>query len=346
MNENAGGCMLSRRTIVGIGALMAGMAIVGVPLTPASAQVSPPSRVKADTSKKGVAADTSIKRIKITKDTIVRQAGGEVCLPNACVTPEISTVTQMTIELEKYARDAQRRLDSMQADARLQVEIARIENRYYAQRSRAWLDSIARATAETASARLAMKRHLARGFYIGLAAGSSVPQRNLRNDYAGGWNTTLPVGWDADHSPLGFRSDLAFDQLNGTVVRDASNTTLAVSRDISVWSLNADVKLRARAPGTPSRTHVYVLGGIGAHRVASGVYGTTGPDAGKDLKVSDAKTKFGWNVGAGLSTEWGPAEVFIESRFFQIKTDMAYHMNGGVGNYTAFMPIVFGLQWF
>jgi hypothetical protein len=91
---------------------------------------------------------------------------------------------------------------------------------------------------------------------------------------------------------------------------------------------------------------VYALGGIGAHRVAEGVYGATGPLAGQKLSFSDAKTSLGWNVGAGASLEWGPTELFVETRFFQVKTDLAYHLNGGVGTYTSFTPIVVGLQFF
>jgi hypothetical protein len=64
------------------------------------------------------------------------------------------------------------------------------------------------------------------------------------------------------------------------------------------------------------------------------------------LNFSDAKTSLGWNVGAGASLEWGPTELFVETRFFQVKTDLAYHLNGGVGTYTSFTPIVVGLQFF
>ncbi len=51
-------------------------------------------------------------------------------------------------------------------------------------------------------------------------------------------------------------------------------------------------------------------------------------------------------VGAGASLEWGSTELFVESRFFQVKTDLAYHMTVGVGTYTSFTPIVVGLQFF
>jgi len=334
--------MSYRRGIAAIGLVLAACALVASSPDQASAQAGP---VKVDTIKKA-RIDTSAKRIRITKDT-VRTAAGEVCLAPACVTEQPAMVTlQMALDRESYAREAQRVLDSIDAEARLRTEIARIENRAAAEKTRAFFDSIARADADRNAAQLALKRHLARGFYVGLAGGTSMPQRSTRNGYTGGWNTTIPFGWDANESRLGIRGDLALDRLHGTQVRDASYSVIAASGDLSIWSFNLDGKLRLHAPGTPSRTHVYLLGGAGVHKVTDGVYGTTGADAGRSLSFDAAKTKFGWNVGAGMSAQWGPTELFIESRFFQVKADMAYHMNGGVGTYASYTPIVVGLQWF
>jgi opacity protein-like surface antigen len=191
-----------------------------------------------------------------------------------------------------------------------------------------------------------VRRHLARGFYVGVGGGASMPERDTRNGYTGGWNTTVPFGWDASDLPIGVRADLSVDHLNGTRIHDQNNVTTAASGDITVWSANADLKLRAHAPGAPSRTNLYVLGGVGAHRVANGVYGSAGADAGRNLEFRDAKTSFGWNLGAGASIGWGPTEMFVESRFFQVKSDLGFHLNGGVGTYTSFTPLVVGLQWF
>jgi len=335
--------MSNRRKTAAVGLLLAILAVAASPPREAAAQAKP---VKTDTLKKA-RVDTSSKRIKIKKDTTVRTAGGEVCLPVECVTVEPGMVpANVVIDREAYARESQRVLDSIDAAANLQREILRIENRVAAERTRAFFDSIARADADRAAANLAMKRHLARGFYIGLAGGTSMPQRAIRNGYTSGWNTTVPFGWDASDSPLGVRADLAFDRLHGTELRDASYSVVSSSGDVSIWSLNVDGKLRFRAPGAPNRTHLYVLGGVGAHKVTDGIYGATGIDAGRSLGFNSAKTNFGWNVGAGMSAQWGPTELFIESRFFQVKTNMAYHMNGGVGTYASYTPIVIGLQWF
>ena len=317
-------------------AILAGAVILGVSAMPIAAQ----------------GKDTSAKRIKIQKtEPVKRTSGGEVCLPMKCMMNQSAVDSAVAAERaaaagrEQYAREAQKTLDSLAADARVRDVIIRMESAAAATRERARLDSIARFEVAEREAQLAVKRHLSRGFYLGLAGGTSMPQRDVRNGYTGGWNVTVPLGWDASESRFGFRTDFSVDHMNGTRVQDLNTITNAASGDITVWSLNADLKVRAHAPGT-SRANVYALGGFGAHRVVNGVYGTFGPNAGQSLAFNDAKTNFGWNVGAGLSVAWGPTEMFIESRFFQIKSDLAYHMNGGIGTYTSFTPIVVGLTWF
>lgn len=331
--------MSNRRTVRYVAALMAGLAILGSSATTLAGQAAPTKPI----------TDTSAKRIKVQKKSeIVQKAGGEVCLPEKCVTDQqaidraVAAERDAALAREQLARDEQRRLDSVAMVLRVQ----RMQRDADAKIERARLDSIANAETAERAAQAALKRHLARGFYLGIAGGASMPQRDIRNGYTGGWNTMVPFGWDADNSPLGFRTDFSVDHLNGTRVHNANEVTTGASGDITVWSLNADLKLRTHAPGAPSRTNLYALGGIGAHRVVNGVYGTTGPNAGQKLSFGDAKTNFGWNVGAGVSTAWGPTELFVESRFFHVKSDLGFHQNGGVGTYTSFTPIVIGLQWF
>ena len=331
--------MSNRRTVKYIAALMAGLAIMGSSAATVAAQAVP---TKPTT-------DTSAKRIKVQKKSeIIKQVGGEVCLPTNCVSDQaaidraVAAERDAALVRELQARNEQRRLDSVGMALRME----QMQREANAKIERARLDSIANAEAAERDAQAALKRHLARGFYLGIAGGASMPQRDIRNGYTGGWNTMVPFGWDSDNSPLGFRTDFSVDHLNGTQVHNASEVTTGASGDITVWSLNADLKLRAHAPGAPSRTNVYALGGIGAHRVVNGVYGTTGPNAGQTLSFNDAKTNFGWNVGAGVSMAWGPTELFVESRFFHVKSDLGFHQNGGVGTYTSFTPIVVGLQWF
>ena len=274
----------------------------------------------------------SSQRIKISKDTtkgVTRTAGGEV---------ELKTSARH----DDSIRAEQRTLDSALAAMSSARLMRQLERRIADIRSKAREDSVA----QEQSRALALKLGLTRGYYIGIAGGMSSPQRALRDGYTGGWNVTAPFGFDPTNSPLGIRADFGVDHLNGTRVHNLSEQTLAASGDLTVWSVNSDLKLRVHAPGLGNRTHFYVLGGIGAHRVTGGVYGTTSARAGENVSFSDAKTKLGWNAGGGLATQWGPAEVFVESRFFQVKTDLPFHQAGGVGTYTSFTPVMVGVQWF
>jgi opacity protein-like surface antigen len=290
-------------------------------------------------------------KVKITKEPVkpekkAKTAGGDVALPpqvkieqtTPCevVIPTTSPLHDDSIRAEQY------RLDSVGAGVQREEATRALDRALVAERERVRLDSIAAADAQAR----ALARMLARGMYLAVAGGASAPQRDLRNGYTGGWNVTVPIGYDATDNPFGIRLDASIDHMNGTRLHDQSETTIAASGDVTVWSLNVDGKFRIHPPGSPSRTHFYLLGGVGAHKVGGGIYGTSGADAGKDLSFSSAQTKFGWNAGAGAAFGWNGVELFVESRFFQVNSDLGFHQAGGVGTYTAFSPMVIGLNWF
>ena len=326
-----------RRTATLLALVLLGVGTMAVAQVPA--KPTPPK----DTTKH----QTSAKRIKISKETRAEKvSAGEVVLQAKSKT-DSTTPCEVALTTVNPVHD-----DSVRADQRMIDSVASLfyrdhlvnefRDREAAARAAARADSIATAEA----AQLALRRHLSRGLYVGFAGGATAPQRAIRDGYTGGWNITVPLGWDATDSPLGVRTDFSADHLNGTRIHNIYEQTLAASGDITVWSLNADLKLRFHAPGTGTRTHLYVLGGAGAHRVSGGVYGTTDPRAGENLTFGNAKTNFGWNVGGGFSAAWGPTELFIESRFFQVKSNLVFHQAGGIGTYTSFTPIILGLSWF
>jgi opacity protein-like surface antigen len=325
-----------------LNSLWRAMTVVAIALlgasTLATAQV-PNKPSPKDTTKQ----QTSTKRIKISKE---QTSAGEVALPVTRVVD--STACDVALppvanpRRDDSIRAEQRVLDSISAMFDRRRIIAEFQRSAAEMRDKAIADSIAREQA----AQSALKKHLARGMYFGLAGGANAPQRAIRDGYTGGWNVTVPVGFDATDSPLGIRTDLSIDHMNGTRIHTLAEQTLAACGDVTVWSLNADLKLRFHAPGTGTRTHLYLLGGAGAHKITGGVYGTTSANAGENLTFDRAKARFGWNAGGGVSTSWGPTELFVESRFFQVKSDLTFHQAGGIGTYTSFTPIVVGLQWF
>jgi hypothetical protein len=313
------------------GVVLAGIATITMAIT-ASAQVL----VKPKT-------DTSTTRVKLSKEQV---SGGEVIGPVAVNKDSIDREIAAAVEAKEAAiRADQRRIDSIAAAARLRQAANAARRRIASEVAAAKAAAKARTDSLAEAERLALSRKVARGLNFGFAGGASLPQRDIRNGYTGGWNITVPMGWDASSLPLGIRGDFAVDHLNGTRLHNAQETTIGASGDVTVWSLNVDMKLRMHAPGT-TRTHLYAIGGLGAHRVADGVYGTSGPNSGTNLGFSDAKTKLGWNAGVGAAIGWGRTELFVESRFIDVKTDMPYHPNSGIGTYTTFTPIVVGLQWF
>ena len=294
----------------------------------------PPPKDTAKVTQAGK-AKTPAQPIKISKEST---AGGEV-VP----LPEIVTKIVPLIDPKRddSIRAAQHAVDSA-ATAQMRARLMRqMRNRVAAVQEEFRTEMLARKEAE----RAALARLLERGWYLGIGGGASAPQRALRNGYTGGYNVTLPFGYDATLLPLGVRADVSVDHMNGTRLLDASHQTLAASGDITMWSGSLDLKLRLPVPGV-TRTHFYALGGLGAHRLTGGVYGTTAMNAGSDLSFADAKTKLGWNAGAGAAIPLGRTEIFIESRFFQVKTDLPYNMAGGVGTYASFTPVLIGVQWY
>jgi hypothetical protein len=290
-------------------------------------------------------AKTPATPIKIHKEAIV--SGGDVKLEPAKTdsSPPCEVVITKTVidpSRDDSIRTAQWKFDSMTA----LFEKNQLRRRLTQEMRDRVAAMSAEETAKKDAEALALQRRLARGYYVGIGGGASAPQRAIRDGYTGGYNVTVPVGFDATDLPLGVRADFSVDHMNGTRLYNQLMQTTALSGDITVWSLNTDLKLRMPAPGGSTRTHLYALAGLGAHRVAGGVYGTTSPRSGENLSFNNAGTKLGWNVGAGAAVAWGPTELFVESRFFQVKTDLAYHTNGGVGTYASFTPIVVGIQWF
>jgi opacity protein-like surface antigen len=275
-----------------------------------------------------------------------------VRLPIECATNQraidsaVAAFRAAGFEREQYARYVQRTLDSIAAEVRIRSAVDSILRTTAVARERARVDSSRRADAARREAAIILERSLARGVYAGVAGGTSVPQRDLRRGYVAGWNVTVPIGWDASGSPFGFRGDISVDRLSGSRARDVLATAAAPNGGVTIWSVNADAKVRLPAPGAPSRTTAYVLGGIGAHRLTKGVYGISGLDAGQSLRFGNAGTSFGWNIGGGVSMAWGSRDVFIESRFFEVRSDLGFTANGGVGPKAPFTPIVVGMQWF
>ncbi len=110
-------------------------------------------------------------------------------------------------------------------------------------------------------------------FYIGLAAGASMPSGEFRNDYRDGWSAAVPIGWHPANGPLGMRLDVAYSKWGGETVGGVKLESAAV------WDgmLDATVDMPFGANKTSS---FYLLGGGGVHYFPS--YGSESYAVGSD----------------------------------------------------------------
>jgi len=187
-----------------------------------------------------------------------------------------------------------------------------------------------------------MRRWLG-GAYIGIAGGASLPMGDMKSaatntgGYNTGWNVTVPIGWDISHSPFGIRVDGSFDRLAG------KNYNAAFSApDLTVYSGNADLKLRVPLGRTWSR--FYVLGGATASKFTGFNQDFTNPNAPTNQRTfSNASWKWGWNAGGGFNFNFGHMTgLFVESRYVSVKPDA---VTGFPYAEAKFVPIILGIQF-
>jgi len=191
------------------------------------------------------------------------------------------------------------------------------------------------------------------GFYIGLAAGASMPTGGVRNAYNAGLNISVPFGWDAPLGPLGFQGAVTYNTFGArSTFRDGNGTDGAVALtnvNPQIWSALGDVKLRLPFMGRffgGGTTGLYVIGGAGLHymRNYSATFGVTNPgtninDEGvqtADLRSNGSLMRFGVKGGGGVSLGLGAAELFVESRYVRIFT---------AAQRTNYIPIVAGITF-
>jgi hypothetical protein len=201
-------------------------------------------------------------------------------------------------------------------------------------------------------------------FYIGLAAGASMPSGGFRNFYRDGWNADVPFGWRAPNSPLGLRLDIAYSRWSGETINGVKVGSSAL------WDGMLDATLDMPF-GANKASSFYLFGGAGAHYFpayggASGSVATTPPPGDTSStapppppappggypqvnasvsQVNDAitpadrssTTRFGLNGGAGLSfgLPQGSA-LFFETRYVSVFTH---------AEKTNYWPVVGGIRW-
>lgn len=180
------------------------------------------------------------------------------------------------------------------------------------------------------------------GFSIGIGGGYSYPQSDFQNLYDRGYNIAVPLTYQPLGSPLGVRLNLAYHRYDGRSF-SGSNGTVTLE-DPQVLSANVDLKLRVGEMTGGFRPAFYGVGGIGVHRFNDWVtsesyadFANGGQNVTMAMAPTTSDTRFGANVGGGLSFGIGAADLFLEARYVQVFTQVRR---------TSFVPVTLGVSFF
>lgn len=290
----------------------------------------------------------SSQRIPISKDR--NTSTGEVAAQPA-PTPTVNQDSIAAAErarqdsiaaVERARQDSVARVEQMRRDSIAAAERRRQDSIAAVEKARQ--DSIARADSIAAAEAMALRlRRWAGGPYIGIAGGLSMPMGDIKSaptantgGYSNGWNVTVPIGWDFSNTPFGIRVDGSFDRLG------AKNYSSVSAPDVTVYSGNADVKLRLPLGRTWSR--FYVIGGATASKFTGYNQDFTNPNAPTNQQTfSNASWKWGWNAGGGFNFNFGRMTgLFVESRYISVSPD---NVTGFPYGEAKFVPIILGIQF-
>jgi hypothetical protein len=180
------------------------------------------------------------------------------------------------------------------------------------------------------------------GFYIGLAAGSSLPAANFNDSDHPGWRVEVPIGIDPIGSPLGFRVNLGYSRY------EPHTYVKSVLENAELMNADADLKWRlAKANPFSNRVQVYAIGGVSYNRFKNILENDHGQLSIGDVLANsngtfttvdnDWHNGWGYNVGGGLELGWGITNLFVESRYSRFK---------GENSHISHVPLVIGLSWY
>jgi len=255
---------------------------------------------------------TSSKRIPITKE-----APGEVApsRTGVAMTPRVDTVTVY-------------KTDTLRMQGR--VDTLRVTN------------TVTRVDTVTQPAIPEVIRQIG-GFYIGLAAGSSLPAANFNDSDHPGWRVEVPFGIDPIGSPLGLRFNLGYSRYEPhTYVK-----SLAQLENAQLMNADADLKVRfVKFQPFNKRVQVYGIGGVSYNRFRNILENNAGQLSVGDVIATNGRfattdtewhNGWGYNAGGGLELGWGITNLFVESRYSRFK---------GENSNISHVPLVIGLSWY
>lgn len=159
----------------------------------------------------------------------------------------------------------------------------------------------------------------AKPFSLGLSGGASIPTGDLSDYVNTGYNVGGHIALATPTLPVSFRGDVNYDNFGA---KGAGNST------VHIWSYTANALY---AVPTMTGLRPYIIGGIGGFTPGSSV------SAGSATYSATGSTKFGFDVGGGLTIPLSGFNAFVEARYNRFNNDG--------GGSTSFIPITFGVMF-
>jgi len=156
-------------------------------------------------------------------------------------------------------------------------------------------------------------------FSLGISGGASIPTGDLAQYTNTGYNVGGHVGLGTPVLPISFRGDVNYDNFGA---KGSGNS------NYHVWSYTANAVYEV-----PTMTGIrpYVIGGVGGFTPGASY------TSGNTTVSASSGTKFGFDVGGGLTIPLSGFNAFVEARY--------NHFNNDGGGSTSFVPITFGIMF-
>jgi opacity protein-like surface antigen len=161
-----------------------------------------------------------------------------------------------------------------------------------------------------------------RPFSLGVSGGASIPVGDFSDGVNTGYNFGGHIAFGTPSLPISFRGDVNYDHFG------AKNTEGLDDASAHIWSYTANAVYEI-----PTMTGIrpYIIGGIGGFSPTA-----TGSSEGTSVSVSSG-TRFGFDVGGGLTIPLSGFNAFVEARYNRF--------NNEGGGSTSFVPITFGIMF-
>ncbi len=188
-----------------------------------------------------------------------------------------------------------------------------------------------------------------RGFYFGIAGGTSQPTNDWSTPYSLGFNITAPFGWQPMTSRFGIRGDIAYDLHGGELLPAGTDiqpidypqpiftTTDIAVQDLAIWSGNLDATFDVMQWGDRRLGALYVIGGVGVHYISTRKADVLPVGQPNYTAENGSTTEFGYNAGLGLSFGVGTSSLFLESRWFTADLSPTN---------ASWVPLILGIKFF